>query len=268
MDDSFNRSKFTLKPGIVNKKNELPDPSELVCIDVPKVFDQCLFKRCLTFAEGDDTNITDEELRSNPLKNPENFLGCRDFKIKLLSVNKIPIKNSPGYKKVVISFRISFCADFIDTNNTMQSELFEINRTELIPKFYLPDPISQKSISFLPINNTNSTVDSQIVKLEIVAECLEGVLTKDENNCDVLDISLGFHLIVKAELMVQLLVPTFNYCPIPNSCEEEPFEEPCERFDKAPVPKFYPDQKLQPLFPDDNTDDDTDDNYDDYDDYY
>ncbi len=257
--------KFILRPGIVNKKGHLPDPSELVCIEVPKVFDQCLFKRCLTFAEGPDTNTTDEELRSNPLRNPKKFLGCRDFNIQLLSVDKTPITDNPSFKRLVISFKISFYADFLDTNNTTQCEFFEINRTELIPRFYCPDSISQISSSLLPVKDADD-LDTEIIKLEMVAACLDNLLTKNDENCDVLDITLGFHLIVKCELIVQLLIPTFDYCPIPSPCAEEPIEDPCEKFEKAPVPKFYPDQNLEPLFPcDDDINDVIDDqNYSSY----
>jgi hypothetical protein len=58
---------------------------------------------------------------------------------------------------------------------------------------------------------------------------------------------------------VQLLIPAFDYCPVPKvPCMEEPIEDPCVRFNKAPVPKFYPDQKLEALFPDCKDDDDDD----------
>jgi len=70
---------------------------------------------------------------------------------------------------------------------------------------------------------------------------------------------LGYYIVVKCELIVQLLIPAYDYCPVPKElCEEEP-EDPCERFDRAPVPKFYPEQNLDPLFPDC---DDNDEEYD------
>ncbi len=244
---------FSPRPGLVNKQGYLPDPVELVCIEVPKVFDQCLIKKCLKFKEGPDTNCTDEELRSNPLTDPKRFLECRDFSIKLLSVDKIPINGKPGYKKVIISFMISFFADFLDTCGTTQSELFEINRTEVISKLYCPDSIA-KTTSSTMCPDEDEDFDPEIIKLELVADCLDGVFTRDCDCCDVLDITLGFHLIVKCELIVQLLIPAYGYCPVPKQCKEEPTEDPCEIFCKLPPPKFYPDQKLRPLFSDDYDD--------------
>ncbi|ACD23445.1 hypothetical protein FDE76_02550 [Clostridium botulinum] len=247
---SINFKKFSPRPGLVNKQGRLPDPSELVCIEVPKIFDQCLIKRCLVYGEGPDTNTTDSELRSNILTDPKRYINSRDFNLTLISVDKIPLMGKPGFKKIVISYKISFYSDYIDCNGVNQSEFFEINRTDVIGKFYCPDSIAQISASFVPVQNAED-LDSNIIKLEMVADALDGELVEDENCNDVLDITLGYYIVVKCELIVQLLIPAYDYCPVPKEpCQEEPEEDPCERFEKAPIPKFYPDQNLDPLFSD------------------
>ena len=246
---AITRDEFIARPGIVNKQGHLPDPSELVCVEIPKVFDQCLIKRCLVYDCGPDTLTTDADLRSGILDNPKTFTGCRDFELKLISVEKIPLKKNPNYKKVIICFVISFYADFINCNGERKCEFYEINRTEVISKLYCPDSIAQISASV--VSGKSEDFDSEIVKLELVAECLDGDFCKNDCGGSVLDITLGFHLIVKCELMVQLLIPAYGYCPVPCQCEEECEENPCEKFDQAPVPKFFPDQKLKPLFDND-----------------
>ncbi|WP_368243988.1 hypothetical protein [Clostridium tertium] len=250
---SINFKKFVPRPGLVNKQGRLPDPAELVCIEVPKVFDQCLIKRCLVYCGGPDTNTTDCELRSDPLVDPKRYISSRDFNITLLSVEKIPIKGKRGFKKVVLNYMISFYADYLDCDGKTKSEFYEINRTDVIGKFYCPDSISQISAS------TDLDEDSNIIRLEMVAEALHGEILKDKNGNEVLDITLGYYIVVKCELLVQLLIPAYDYCPVPKViCEDEPDEDPCEIFDKAPIPKFYPDQNLEPLFPDCYDDDDDD----------
>ena len=248
--------KFVLRPGLVNKQGQLPDPSELICIEAPKIFDQCLIKRCLVYADGPDTNTTDAELRSNPLINPKRYIGSRDFSVRLNSVDKIPLKDRPGYKKLIINYTISFYADYIDCEGVNRTEWYEINRTDVVGKFYCPDSIAQVSAnsdSSRPYDNQ----DSSIIKLEMVAEALDGEFTEDCNGNAYLDITLGYFLVVKCELVVQLLIPAYDYCPVPRElCEEEPDEDPCERFKRAPIPKFYPDQNLEPLFPDNDECDD------------
>jgi hypothetical protein len=251
---SINFDKFVPRPGLVNKQGRLPDPSELVCIEVPKVFDQCLIKRCLVYDPGPDTNSTDAELRSNPLDDPKIYIGSRDFKINLLSVEKIPLTDNPDFKKLIITYTISFYSDYISKAAVNKTEFFEINRTDEIGKFYCPDSLSQDSNDFIPGDKKWS--DNNIIKLEMVASALQGLLTKGEDCCDVLDITLGYYIIVKCELIVQLLIPAYDYCPVPKEpCKPEPEENVCEKFKTAPVPKFYPDQNLTPLFsePDDET---------------
>lgn len=243
---SSTRDEFIPRPGIVNKQGHLPDPSELVCVELPKVFDQCLIKRCLVYACGPDTLDTDADLRSDTLRDPKIFTGCRDFKLKLISVEKIPLKKNHNYKKVIICFVISFYADYIDCNGETKCEFYEINRTEVISKLYCPDSLAQISVS--SVSGASNDIDTGIVKLEMVAECLDGFFCKDDCGESFLDITLGFHLIVKCELIVQLLIPAFGYCPIPCQCEEDDEEDLCEKFDRSPVPKFFPDQKLKPLF--------------------
>ena len=85
----------------------------------------------------------------------------------------------------------------------------------------------------------------------MVAEALNGEIIKDEDCNEVLDITLGYYIVVKCELIVQLLIPAYDYCPVPKEpCDDVPEEDPCEIFEKAPIPKFYPDQHLEPLFQD------------------
>jgi hypothetical protein len=243
---AINFKKFVPRPGLVNKQGRLPDPSELVCIEVPKVFDQCLIKRCLVYDAGADTLTTDEELRSDSLVNPKRYLSSRDFKIKLLSVDKIPLRGDPNFKKIILNYVISFYSDYMDNSGVTRSEFFEINRTDIIGKFYCPDSIAQISAG----SNEECEEDSNIIKVEMVAEALAGEILENEAGDEVLDITLGYFIVVKAQLLVQLLIPAYDYSTTPREAyEEDPEEDPCERFEKAAVPKFYPDQNLDPLFP-------------------
>lgn len=248
---SINFKKFVPRPGLVNKQGRLPDPTELVCIEVPKMFDQCLIKRCISYGDGRDTNSTDCELRSNPLTNPNRYISSRDFDIKLLSVEKVPFRGKSDFKKIILNYMISFCADYVDCDGVTQTELYEINRTDIIGKFYCPDAIAQVSDTTRSCQNSNDP-ESNIIRLEMVADALDGQLSCLCDGSWVLDITLGYYIVVRSELTVQLLVPAYDYCPVPKERyeEEEADEDPCERFNRAPVPKFFPKQNLKPLFPD------------------
>lgn len=263
---SISFKKFVPRPGLVNKQGHLPDPSELVCVEVPKVFDQCLIKRCILYKKGPDTNKTDCELRSNPLENPKIYVGCRDFKITLKSVDQIPIRGEKGFKKLVICYVISFYADYIDCNAVNKCEFFEINRKDVIGKFYCPDSLSQICDSHIN-SETSQNFNSNVIKLEMVADALQGKLIECDN-LNFLDITLGYYIVVKCEITVQLLIPAYSYCPVPKEpCAPEPEENVCEKFKKSPVPKFYPDQHLKPLFNDSEPCSDSNDEDDDEDDF-
>ena len=55
----------------------------------------------------------------------------------------------------------------------------------------------------------------------MVAEALDGQIVEDEEDNEVLDITLGYYIVVKCELIVQLLIPAYDYCPVPReACEE------------------------------------------------
>lgn len=241
-----------LRPGIVNVQGRLPDPSELVCIEVPKIFDQCLIKRCLRYDEGPDTITTDTELRSNPLTSPKRYIGSRDFSLTLNFIDEYPSRYEDNYKKLIISYTISFYSDYIDLEGNTRSELFQINRTDTIGKLYCPNSIAQISTKDSSNNSVND-ISSNIIKLEMVADALAGKLVEEDNGDIVIDIILGYYIVVKCELVVQLLVPSYDYYPLPKEpCNEDPEEDPCERFEKAPLPEFYPAQNLKPLFSENN----------------
>ena len=246
---SIDFKKFIPRPGLVNKQGLLPDPYELVCIEVPKVFDQCLIKRCLAYCKGPDTVTTDGELRSDPLVDPRRYIRSRDFDVTLLSLDKIPLRRKPNFKKIILQYRISFYADYIDAEGVNKSEFYEIDRTDVIGKFYCPDSIAQFSGTYVT-NKQSKDASGNIIKIEMVADAIDGKFVQIDD-CYFLDITLGYFLIVKSELIVQLLVPSYGYCPVPEECcNEEPDDDPCDRFNNAPIPKFYPDQNLRPLFPD------------------
>ena len=175
---SINLKKFVPRPGLVNKQGRLPDPAELVCVEIPKVFDQCLIKRCLVYGDGPDTEKTDCELRSNPLNNPKRFVNGRDYKITLTSFEKFPLPKHPNFKKLVISYMISFYADYVDAKGVTQTEFYEINRTDVIGKFYCPDSLSHYSHN---LQTDCKHDDSHIIKLEMVAQALDGDLLTDED---------------------------------------------------------------------------------------
>lgn len=219
------------------------------CIEVPKVFDQCLIRRCLSFG-NERTGRLDPDLRQviegvSP-GDVLSFLGCRNFNITINSISKSVLGGEEGFKRVRVNFTVSFLADVELSNGTIRSIRFRVTRTETAERLYCPEPIAQVAASRVPRQGgepVSIDLDPEIVKLEIVAECLEGDFINLTGNRVVLEITLGYFLIIKCELIVQLLVPTNGYCPAPPLCSEVAgIVSPCEEFRERPVPAFYPAQ--------------------------
>ncbi|SCN23560.1 hypothetical protein N3C_1363 [Clostridium sp. N3C] len=226
------------RTNLITMKKTNSQTEKIYCIDVPRIFDQYLIKRTLVYAEGFDTDSTDWELRSTPLIRPKRYLYCRDFDVKLTSLEKTPLKLKAGYYRVIINFVISFYADYLDVKGNKRSEFYEINRTETIPKFYIPDSPAQRRFGY--VENKNS------IKLELLAQALDGKLSIDNRGDEILDITLDFHLIVKSEINVPLLVPNYGYYPLPYSAFNSSRRNyVLEDFEEKPTAKFYPDEKLK-----------------------
>lgn len=219
------------------------------CIEVPKVFDQCLIRRCLSFG-NERTGRSDPDLRMiiDGISPGEalNFLGCRNFNITINSITKSVLAGEGGFKRIRVNFTLSFLADVELSNGTIRSVRFKVTRTETAERLYCPDPIAQVAAARMPRRGCEPVsidLDPDIIKLEIVAECLDGEFVNVAGNRVALELSLGYFLIIKCELIVQLLVPTNGYCPAPPLCSEiAGIASPCQDFRRREVPAFYPAQ--------------------------
>jgi len=86
-----------------------------------------------------------------------------------------------------------------------------------------------------------------LIKVEALAEAFNDAINP---NTGMLTLDIGVFFIVKCECVVQLLVPSYGYCPVPPE-QSNPAVQNCKTFNdrcKTPFPtKFFPDQKWNPL---------------------
>ncbi|MGO5067117.1 hypothetical protein FDF31_05195 [Clostridium sporogenes] len=266
---AINSKDFIPRPGFVNKQGCLPDPVEICCIQVPKVFDQCLIKECLKPSEDCEQlckqipNITDpSQVRC---------VGCcKNLKVTVNSVTKCPISNGkPGYKKVTINYTVTFDVEVeVEVGGVIQTQIlnYSVNRTVTTSNLYCPDTIAKTVIG--KECTSAEEIDQQFIKLEIVGDCLSTDISKidcgngcdcsctcgnDGNNCNgdqrvFLCITLGLFIIIKCEIVVQLMVPAYGYCPVPEECKCP--GDPCKEFMERELPTLYPPQEMDNLFDD------------------
>lgn len=263
---AINSKDFIPRPGFVNKQGCLPDPEEICCIQVPKVFDQCLKKECLK--PSDDCEQLCKQIEGITDPSEVRCVGCcKNLKVVVNSVTKCPSSGcKPGYKKVTINYTITFDVDVeIEVNHVKETKTlhYSVNRTITVPKLYCPDAIAKTIIG--KECTSAEEMDQQFIKLEVVGDCLSTDISKidccgcscgcsckddgkDSDKKVFLCVTLGLFIIIKCEIVVQLLIPAYGYCPVPEECQCS--DDPCKEFMKREIPEFYPPQKMNDLFDD------------------
>lgn len=202
---------------------EIPEPAEIDCIITTKVYDACRQQECEFFEFDGDV--------------PENW----DFDDGITAFAEI-VPNSVTFQVFDIELigdgplarvQLEVCAriNVYLVNNDLNEKDLIIEEDEICFEkdvvLYLPEPD----------------------KMEVIAEAIfqiagTPVVEPIENEEDgfIIFIPVGAFIIVKSTARVQLLIPTFGFCPKPPPCEEFPDLDVCEEFQLLPFPDFYPPQ--------------------------
>jgi len=234
-----------IEAGQILNPDCFPPPNELVCIQVPKVFDQVALRDCLT--------------RTVCLKNSSEhchpvyaFEGATDFDIvEVKVISKTDSLSKPGYKKLKLFVRIRYKIHYSDGTEQL-SQVDEATFNLTINEIYCPNCVTQ--VGVIKSNDCcgegsskTRDVDGTLIKVEALAEAFNDAINP---NTGMLTLDIGVFFIVKCECVVQLLVPSYGYCPVPPE-QSNPAVQNCKTFNdrcKTPFPtKFFPDQKWNPL---------------------
>jgi len=187
-----------------------------VCVIIEKVFDSCLQRECfldftLPFPVG----------------------GCPPFTfVSMTFLNGVIIPGSivitpiPDTVKARVQFTIQI--PFTLTLRDSCGTLFAIAGT-------LPD-INKDIILYFPATPPEFDFNLRI-------ETRTEVLTPPVFTATTIVLSIGTFIISKVTGVVQLQIPEFGFCPAPGPCEEFIPANPCEDFESAPVPDFFPPQQ-------------------------
>lgn len=222
-----------------------PFPNELVCIHVPKVFDQVSLRECVT------TTVKLESCASHP---KFAFEGTGNFDIvEVRVVQETDSLNRPGFKKLKLLVKIKYTVYFSDGVEQKEQEAF-VYFPLTINEIYCPNCLTQIGVIRYPNDNNNNhhhhgpkniDVDGQIIKVEAIADTFNDSI-KDNK----LTIDVGAFFIVKCECIVQLLIPAYGYCPVPPE-QQNAAAQNCNTFNdrtRTPFPtSFFPEQKWNPL---------------------
>ncbi|WP_353893787.1 hypothetical protein PRVXH_000550 [Proteinivorax hydrogeniformans] len=206
------------------------EPEILECIITTKVYDACRQTECEFFAfKHPDVDFPEfEEIEhlagSAEIAPPEN--GNETPRFTVLSINLI---NGGPLARV----RIEVCADINLTivNTKTQAEVTNTGLEVCFTKdvvLWLPEPERMEAIAESIFRIVGEPIFEEVESTDV-----------EEEEVAVL-IPVGAWIIIKSTAEVQLLIPTFGFCPTPPVCEE--FPDPCEDFEQLPFPEFYPPQ--------------------------
>ncbi len=231
-----------------------PQPNELVCIQVPKVFDQVSLRECVTRCVHIKNGHCDDRHNDDcgcPNSNLT-FEGATDFDIvEVKVISKTDSISRPGFKRIKLSVRMKYTIHLAEGSRQFEKE-DEVSFNLTVNEIYCPNCLTQVGIArstdnfWERGNSKHVDIDGTFIKVEALAESFNDAFTHN----DVLTLDIGAFFIVKCESVVQLLIPAYGYCPVPPE-QKDPTIQNCAVFNdriKTPFPtKFFPDQKWNPL---------------------
>lgn len=231
-----------IEAGQILNPDNFPVPNELVCIQVPKVFDQVALRDCMT--------RTVTLIPGSGVLNPVfAFEGATDFDIiEVKVISKTDSLTRPGFKKLKLFVRLAYIIHYSDGVNQLSiPDTVGFNLT--INEIYCPNCLAQIGVIRYPAEDLPGTIDADglLIKVEALAEAFNDCVSPITG---VLSLDIGVFFIVKCECIVQLLIPAYGYCPVPPE-QANPSAQNCNTFNNrriTPFPtQFFPDQKWNPL---------------------
>lgn len=184
---------------------DLHDIREVDCVIVDKVYAQCQNRECFTSI---DVDTGDKTFRSIRFEAGFILPGT-------LNIDNIP--NKPHFKRVRFTLRVPYIITFTD-GTTLEGHLPDINKDIIL---FMPE--SRDEFEFDIVVETSSSVLGQ------------PIVTEDE-----VTFAVGVFIIIKVVGRVQLLIPTFGFCPEPPQCVDFSQDNICDDFDCHPFPLFFP----------------------------
>jgi len=178
-----------------------PEPTEIVCIMVDKVYDACSQRECFEDVEFEFDRVLCDEVE------------CRVVDVET-SCTLTEQQDDPPLVRADI--KITIKVEVVCDEKT-KTRTLTVNKQVLLFGF--------------------EGMDCQVIA---IAECL---------GCDVMQVDcdtiamcdIGLFVEIKTTDRVQLLVPSYGFCPVPPECEELPFRDRCEEFLEGPPPRrFFP----------------------------
>lgn len=213
-NDSNINNNNAIEPGPCDPEYGCPEPTEIVCLQVEKVFDSCQKAKM-------NVDVTDVSTIAVGQIDPDSIV-CKFAEIFEDPDHPFICTKINGTNRARVSFYYIFKFRFEDEEGvkTFTSEPILYDLTVIM------DDIIQDPRTF--------------VQCQVFLDCVECFLSNDQE----ITCCIGKWVIFKVISLVQLMVPAYGYCPEPPVCPE-PLAPECPDFE--PVWPPYPPQPEWPV---------------------
>ena len=179
-------------PGQCDPVYGCPPPTELVYVLTERVYDECkkiqVNEDTYIFEADPDNTVTDVE--------------CKDVEV-LDGPHCVVIR--PGKVLVSFTYRVSIRITLDDGQKVLIYRDFTDLKTFKMPRAGEEFLFTHCSVPFI--------------------ECLDCFVKKEEPDYDFVKTTIvccvGKYLLIKLKAQVQLLIPSYGFCPVPPDCEEK-----------------------------------------------
>jgi len=205
---SFFANPNSFSPGIITG-NPLDCLCERVCIETNKVYDSCIS----LIEEPEYEAVIIDPDPPNPVE-PLTFISCQSFEEEATVSNLVieRFEQTPNFARVTADINIPVSVVYEDANEVEGTALTNVVVTQDVI-LYVPQP------SIVPFE----------VKAVASAVCIGGEYLRN----NLFTLNLCITVILKVVAKVDLLIPSYGFCPIP-PCQEF-VEESCSELFRLPL---------------------------------
>ncbi len=180
------------------KEYKCPPPKEIVCITVEKVYEEC--KKVQVNEEVVDlSGVAVGDIQQ---------AFCKEAELVIDDLHPFRCEKVPGTNRARVSFYFRFRFDYLDQEGL---------------KCFTSEPVFHQKVVIM----SDRILDKRIfVQCQVFLECIDCF----PSDAQQVTCCIGKLILFKLVALVQLLVPSYGFCPEPDPCEQV----------EAECPEFFP----------------------------
>ncbi|TYQ18283.1 UNVERIFIED_CONTAM: hypothetical protein Cloal_0709 [Acetivibrio alkalicellulosi] len=241
-----NNSNQILEPcKLISDSLNLPTPTELVWVQIPKIFDHIYTRGCIKKTI---------QLSGCPVKRSSqfSFKGISNYDIfDIKIVSDIDLLKKPGFKKINLNILMKFNINFLN-GDILFSKREEVEFSIIVDEIYCPSSIVEPCLlkfskSVFSKTNENYKMNETYIDVEAIPELMDSTLHPEKG---ILYLEIGAFFIIDTYNIVRLLIPSYGHYALMSEKNYENSSEFSKFYDKEKYPfptRIFPLSKKIPF---------------------